>query len=187
MNHRLPWWLSGKGSICECRRHRFDPRVGRIPWRRKWQPTLVLLPGKSHGKRSLVEYTVHGFAKSLVTTWQLDNNKGEPYSHLCLRTQESLHLALAITVTISNPQNAISEPLTQLANLIWTIWMTQKLTYLRTVLYKLSDGYPIGLKYFICSCPTLIHFFSYQAATQYTWANRGTSIFTAVKQAPWGP
>ena len=53
--------------------------------------------------------------QSLVTIWQL-NNKCEPYSHLCLRTQETLHLDLAITVTISNPQNAISEPLTQPAN-----------------------------------------------------------------------
>ena len=32
----------------------FNPWVGKIPWRRKWQPTPVLLPGKSHGQRSLV-------------------------------------------------------------------------------------------------------------------------------------
>ena len=38
-------------------RHGFDPWVGRIPWRRKWQPTPVLLPGKSHGQRSLVGYS----------------------------------------------------------------------------------------------------------------------------------
>ena len=30
-----------------------DPTVGKIPWRRKWQPTLGFLPGKSHGQRSL--------------------------------------------------------------------------------------------------------------------------------------
>ena len=28
----------------------FDPRVGKIPWQRKWQPTSVSLPGKSHGQ-----------------------------------------------------------------------------------------------------------------------------------------
>jgi len=33
---------------------RFDPQVGKIPWRRKWQPTPVLLPRKFHGWRSLV-------------------------------------------------------------------------------------------------------------------------------------
>jgi len=29
------------------------PWVGKIPWRRKWQPTPVFLPGESHGQRSL--------------------------------------------------------------------------------------------------------------------------------------
>ena len=51
-------WLSGNESACQCRRHRrcrFDPRVGKIPWRRKWQPTPVVLPGKSHSQRNLVE------------------------------------------------------------------------------------------------------------------------------------
>ena len=35
----------------------FDPWVGRIPWRRKWKPTPVFLPGKFHGQRSLVGYS----------------------------------------------------------------------------------------------------------------------------------
>ena len=38
----------------------FDPWVGKIPWRRKWQPTPVLLPGESHGGRSLVGYSPWG-------------------------------------------------------------------------------------------------------------------------------
>ena len=38
------------------RRDGFDPRVEKILWRRKWQPTPVLLPGKSHGRRSPVGY-----------------------------------------------------------------------------------------------------------------------------------
>ena len=42
------------------RRPRFDPCVGNIPWRRKWQPTPVFLPGKSHGQRSLVGYSPQG-------------------------------------------------------------------------------------------------------------------------------
>jgi len=35
----------------------FEPRIGKIPWRRAWQPTPVFLPGKSHGQRSLVGYS----------------------------------------------------------------------------------------------------------------------------------
>ena len=51
----FPGGASGKELTCQCRRperHRFDPRVGQIPWRRAWQPTLVFLPGESHGQRS---------------------------------------------------------------------------------------------------------------------------------------
>ena len=44
----------------QCRRPRFNPWVGKIPWRRKWQPTPVILPGKSHGQRSLVGYSPWG-------------------------------------------------------------------------------------------------------------------------------
>ena len=57
-------WFSGKESTCQCRRPGFHPWVRKICWRRKWQSTLVLLPGKSHGQRSLVGYTVHGVTKS---------------------------------------------------------------------------------------------------------------------------
>ena len=57
---RLPRWLSDKESACQCKRHRFDPWVRKIPWRRKWQSTLVFLPGKSHGQRSLVGYSPWG-------------------------------------------------------------------------------------------------------------------------------
>ena len=49
---------------------RFDPWVGKIPWRRKWQPTPVFLPGESHGERSLVGYSPRGH-KDLDMTEQL--------------------------------------------------------------------------------------------------------------------
>ena len=56
----LPWWLR-RWSVClKCGRPKFNPRVGKIPWRRKWQPTPVLLPGKAHGWRSLVGYSSWG-------------------------------------------------------------------------------------------------------------------------------
>ena len=50
-------WRGGKASVCQCRRHGFDPWIRKIPWRRKWQPTPVFLPGKSHGQRSMVRYS----------------------------------------------------------------------------------------------------------------------------------
>ena len=55
-------------SVClQCRRHSFDPWVRKIPWRRKWQPTPALLPGESHGGRSLVGYSPWGQKESDTT------------------------------------------------------------------------------------------------------------------------
>ena len=53
----------------QCRRPKFNPWIGKIPWRRKWQPTPVFLPGESHG-RGAWWATVHGVAKSWI---QLSN------------------------------------------------------------------------------------------------------------------
>ena len=52
--------LSGKEPACQCRRCRFNPWVRKISWKRKWQPTLVFLLGKSHGQRSLEGYSPWG-------------------------------------------------------------------------------------------------------------------------------
>ena len=54
--HGFPGGASGKKSACQCKkrkRHRFDPWLGKVPWSRKRQHTLVFLPGKFHGQRSL--------------------------------------------------------------------------------------------------------------------------------------
>ena len=51
-------------------RHRFNSWVGKILWRSEWQPSLVFLPGKSLGQRSLVGYSPWG-RKELDTTEQL--------------------------------------------------------------------------------------------------------------------
>ena len=51
----------------ETKRHRFDPRVGEIPWRRAWQPTPVFLPGETHGQRSLAGYSSWGHTESDTT------------------------------------------------------------------------------------------------------------------------
>ena len=45
----------------------FDPWVGKIPWRRKWQPTLAFWPGESHGQRDLEGDSPWGHAGSDTT------------------------------------------------------------------------------------------------------------------------
>ena len=57
-------------NLCQCRRlsrHKFDPWIGKIPWRRKWQPAPVFLPGESHGQRSLTDYSPWGHKESDTT------------------------------------------------------------------------------------------------------------------------
>ena len=44
-----------------------QPRVGKIPWRRKWQPTPVFLPEKFYGQRSLAGYSPWGLKESVST------------------------------------------------------------------------------------------------------------------------
>ena len=66
----FPGGASGKEATCQCRKHRrlaFDPWVGKIPWRRAWQPTPEFLPGKPHGLRSLVGYSPQGCKESDMT------------------------------------------------------------------------------------------------------------------------
>ena len=53
-----------KESACSAGDPGFDPWVGKIPWRRKWQPNPVSLPGRSHGQKSLAGCTVCGVTKS---------------------------------------------------------------------------------------------------------------------------
>ena len=75
-----PWDCPGKstGVGCHCllqqhRRHSFNSWVGEIPWRRKWQPIPVVLPGKSHGQRSLAGYSPWGH-KELDMTERLNHH-----------------------------------------------------------------------------------------------------------------
>ena len=56
----LPRWLSGKESLCRCWKYGFYPWVRKIPWRNKWPPILVFLPGKFHGQGSLAGYSPWG-------------------------------------------------------------------------------------------------------------------------------
>ena len=63
----VPGGSDSKESACNAE---FDPWVRKIPWRRKWQPTPVFLPGESHGQRNLVGYNLWGH-KELDMTEQL--------------------------------------------------------------------------------------------------------------------
>ena len=74
----LPRWFRGKESNCQCRRYQLDPWAGKVPWRRKCQPTPVSLPGKSHGQRSLAG--IYGIAQ--LSDWA--------HTHIQIRSENKL-------------------------------------------------------------------------------------------------
>ena len=76
----FPLWLSGREPACQCRRCRFDPWVRKILRRSKWQPTPVFLPGKSHGLRSLVGYSLWG-CKELDVTERVNTTTNNTHSN----------------------------------------------------------------------------------------------------------
>ena len=70
-------WCSGKEYTCKCRRCKrwgFNPWVGKIPWRRKWQPTPVFWPGEFQGQRNL---GVHGSMGSLESQSPLSHKESD--------------------------------------------------------------------------------------------------------------
>ena len=71
MNQGFP---GGRLRIClpiqETQETGFDPWVRKIPWRRKWQPTPIFLPGEFHGQRSLVGYSPWGRKESDTTDYK---------------------------------------------------------------------------------------------------------------------
>ena len=77
---------SGKKPSGQCNRHKrckFNPWVGKIPWRRAWRPTPVFLPGESHGQRNLVGYSPWGHTESDMTE-AIEHSQVWIKQYLCL-------------------------------------------------------------------------------------------------------
>ena len=92
----LPRWLSDKELDCQCSRHKrhgFDPWVGKIPWRRKWQLTPVFLPGESHGQRILAD----------CSPWGHRVGHGSTHTHIVYRVFVLSVLYIAVSIGQSQP------------------------------------------------------------------------------------
>ena len=100
---RLYWWLSGKEFTCQCRSCRLDPWVGKIPWRKAWQPIPVFLPGESQGQRSLVGYSPWGH-KRVGHNWVTE--------HVCMPQLDSMSWRIK-TLICKQFQDEVSR---------WTSW-----------------------------------------------------------------
>ena len=69
---------TGKELACQCRRHGFDPWVGKISWRKERQPSPVFLPGDSHGWRSLAGYCPWGGRRVGQDLMAEEQHRGRP-------------------------------------------------------------------------------------------------------------
>ena len=83
----FPWRLSSKESACQCRRHRFSPWVGKIPWSGKWQPTPILWPRKFLGQRSLASCSPLGLEVSDTA----EHTHTDTRAHTLVTSREQLH------------------------------------------------------------------------------------------------
>ena len=119
----FPDCSGGKESACQCRRcrkHGFNPWVGKIPWRKMWQPTRVFFPGESYGERSL-EATVCRVAKS--QTW-LSSHRVDSKGDSCIPYTQFILLKSCIRMMhllpLMNYWKSESENLSVLSNSLWT-------------------------------------------------------------------
>ena len=98
----FPGGSDGKVSV-QCGRPGFNPWVGTIPWRRKRQPTPVLLPRKSHGWRSLVQATVHGVSESQTRLSETLLLKNKPF--FCALLSGGRHASSLQYSCLENPMD----------------------------------------------------------------------------------
>ena len=102
----FPGGANGKEPACLWRRHkrlRFNPWFRKIPWRRAWQPTPVVLPRESHGLRSLLGYSPRGLkeshmAKRLILFFLFSYKSGPKFAQAFLVCN---HFALFQQLTLS--------------------------------------------------------------------------------------
>ena len=107
-----PWgWFLGSSSVgkeptCQCRRGRFDPWVGKIPWRGKWQPTPVFLPGKIPWVEVPGGLQVDGVAKSRI--WLTTNRLSHSLS-LLSSGEDSREVNTVVSFTIERKQSCMEK------------------------------------------------------------------------------
>ena len=93
----FPGGSDGKQSACNVGRPGLDHWVGKIHWRRAWQPTPVFLPGESHGQRSLVGYSPWG--RRVWDDWATNTHVcAHAYMTMCMHVYQHMHACLCVCV-----------------------------------------------------------------------------------------
>ena len=98
----LPWWLRQYRIYLQCRRSKFSPWVGIIPWRRERLPTPLFLPGEIHGQRSLVGF--HQWSHRVGHDW-MTNTFSFPFHLLTFSVLEKLCVLSESCLTLCDPMD----------------------------------------------------------------------------------
>ena len=86
---RFPWWLRWSRICLQCGRPGFNPWVGKIPWRRKWQAILVFWPREFHGERSLVGYNPRvAKRQTRLSDWYHQAHRGRESARVSRNSQK---------------------------------------------------------------------------------------------------
>ena len=117
--HEIPRWLSDKESTCWCRRHKLDPWVKKILWRRKWQHTPVFLPGKMQWTEEPGGLQLVGVTKSWT---QLSIHT---HTHIHTHTQAYIYIFFFI--------------MWKFFLCIYIFWMKEKGTYHKDKIYMANS------------------------------------------------
>ena len=99
----LPVGLSDKKSACSAGVSGFDPWVGKIPWRRKWQPAPAFLPGKPHGQRSPQ-------SRGSQESWTWLSACAHTHTRTRTRTRTHTRVKRAWTWTMSRTDSTLASP-----------------------------------------------------------------------------
>ena len=95
---RIPWCFRWQIIRLQCWRGRFHPWVRKVPWKSKWQPTPVFLPGEFHGQRTLLGYSPWGREESDTTEWLIHTLQG--HADIFLLSASGRFIALHIIFKI---------------------------------------------------------------------------------------
>ena len=135
--------ISDKEHTCQCGRHkrsRFDPSVGKIPWRRAWQPTPIFLP-ENPMDRGTWRATVHGVAKSQTQLKWLRMHAVQP------------KITLALSAVICWSHSSLLWLFQQSYHSLYSVWAINKSTWVFSC-DLLNHIYPVMHFAFI---PTTLH------------------------------
>ena len=120
---------------CRCKRPRFSPWVRKIPWKMKWQPTPVFLPGKAHGQRSQMGYSPWVTKSRSPCSW------AHTHTHTCVFLVVQLYSSLCDPMDCSTPGSSV-HGLSQARILEW---VASTCAYMLVCIY-------VCIYMYVCTC-----------------------------------